>query len=178
MLSVRCILRSIYMSWVAWLFPEKFHWLYKNLCVIIIEVRNHPLVPRSPACPVWLLITYLYNQLFVLNLHSSIVEKVPGLLGGHYYQFQVIAANMVGIGRPSGPSEAFLCESWTMPEPGERLTLTFSFEKFWDFDLETRLNTIETIQETIYISAVAGYHLCGAFYAHVGFLQVEVHKTC
>ncbi|XP_060756301.1 myomesin-3 [Neoarius graeffei] len=46
------------------------------------------------------------------------VYKVPGLQEGHYYQFRVIAANMVGIGKPSEPSEAFLCERWTMPEPG------------------------------------------------------------
>lgn len=32
---------------------------------------------------------------------------------------------MVGVGKPSGPSEAFLCERWTMPEPGESLTLPF-----------------------------------------------------
>ncbi|XP_017309001.1 myomesin-3 [Ictalurus punctatus] len=46
------------------------------------------------------------------------VYTVPGLLEGRYYQFRVIAANMVGVGKPSGPSEAFLCERWTMPEPG------------------------------------------------------------
>uniref|UniRef100_A0A3Q4GV39 Myomesin 3 n=1 Tax=Neolamprologus brichardi TaxID=32507 RepID=A0A3Q4GV39_NEOBR len=44
--------------------------------------------------------------------------KVCNLTSGHFYQFHVFAANMVGIGKPSEPSEAFLCEKWTMPEPG------------------------------------------------------------
>uniref|UniRef100_A0AAX7TIW4 Myomesin 3 n=1 Tax=Astatotilapia calliptera TaxID=8154 RepID=A0AAX7TIW4_ASTCA len=44
--------------------------------------------------------------------------KVCNLTSGHFYQFRVFAANVVGIGKPSEPSEAFLCEKWTMPEPG------------------------------------------------------------
>uniref|UniRef100_A0A8C6PDB3 Myomesin 3 n=1 Tax=Nothobranchius furzeri TaxID=105023 RepID=A0A8C6PDB3_NOTFU len=44
--------------------------------------------------------------------------KVSNLTSGHFYQFRVTAANVVGIGRPSDASEAFLCEKWTMPEPG------------------------------------------------------------
>uniref|UniRef100_A0A3B5BB06 Myomesin 3 n=1 Tax=Stegastes partitus TaxID=144197 RepID=A0A3B5BB06_9TELE len=36
----------------------------------------------------------------------------------NFYQFRVFAANVVGIGKPSEASEAFLCEKWTMPEPG------------------------------------------------------------
>ncbi|XP_036414255.1 myomesin-3 [Colossoma macropomum] len=46
------------------------------------------------------------------------VYTVSGLLEGHYYQFRVFASNIIGISKPSGPSEAFLCERWTMPEPG------------------------------------------------------------
>ncbi|XP_063055289.1 myomesin-3 [Engraulis encrasicolus] len=44
--------------------------------------------------------------------------KVCNLEEGQYYQFHVFAANVVGIGKPSQPSEFFLCEEWTMPEPG------------------------------------------------------------
>lgn len=44
--------------------------------------------------------------------------KVCNLTSGQYYQFQVFAANIVGVGKPSEASEAFLCEKWTMPEPG------------------------------------------------------------
>uniref|UniRef100_A0AAQ5YSJ1 Myomesin 3 n=1 Tax=Amphiprion ocellaris TaxID=80972 RepID=A0AAQ5YSJ1_AMPOC len=44
--------------------------------------------------------------------------KVCNLTNGDFYQFRVFAANMVGIGKPSEASEAFLCEKWTMPEPG------------------------------------------------------------
>ncbi|XP_034030002.1 myomesin-3 [Thalassophryne amazonica] len=44
--------------------------------------------------------------------------KVCNLTTGHYYEFRVFAANMVGVGKPSEASDAFLCEKWTMPEPG------------------------------------------------------------
>ncbi|XP_056299524.1 M-protein, striated muscle isoform X2 [Pseudoliparis swirei] len=44
--------------------------------------------------------------------------KVCNLTGGNFYQFRVFAANMAGVGKPSEASEAFLCEKWTMPEPG------------------------------------------------------------
>ncbi|XP_070691358.1 myomesin-3 [Pempheris klunzingeri] len=44
--------------------------------------------------------------------------KVCNLTSGHFYQFRVFAANVVGVGKPSEASEAFLCEKWTMPEPG------------------------------------------------------------
>ncbi|KAF7648754.1 hypothetical protein LDENG_00152440 [Lucifuga dentata] len=44
--------------------------------------------------------------------------KVCNLTSGHCYQFRVFAANIVGVGKPSEASEAFLCEKWTMPEPG------------------------------------------------------------
>ncbi|XP_026173045.1 myomesin-3 [Mastacembelus armatus] len=44
--------------------------------------------------------------------------KAYNLSSGHFYQFRVFAANVVGVGKPSEASEAFLCEKWTMPEPG------------------------------------------------------------
>uniref|UniRef100_A0A672ZSV8 Myomesin 3 n=1 Tax=Sphaeramia orbicularis TaxID=375764 RepID=A0A672ZSV8_9TELE len=44
--------------------------------------------------------------------------KVCNLTTGHFYQFRVYAANAAGVGKPSEASEAFLCEKWTMPEPG------------------------------------------------------------
>ncbi|KAM8846165.1 myomesin-3 isoform 1-T1 [Synchiropus picturatus] len=44
--------------------------------------------------------------------------KISNLTGGCFYQFRVFATNMVGVGKPSAPSDAFLCEKWTMPEPG------------------------------------------------------------
>lgn len=44
--------------------------------------------------------------------------KVCGLTSGHFYHFRVFAANVTGVGKPSEASEAFLCEKWTMPEPG------------------------------------------------------------
>uniref|UniRef100_A0A8C5E8X9 Myomesin-3-like n=1 Tax=Gouania willdenowi TaxID=441366 RepID=A0A8C5E8X9_GOUWI len=44
--------------------------------------------------------------------------KVCNLTCGHEYQFRVFAANKVGVGKPSEPSDYFLCEKWTMPEPG------------------------------------------------------------
>lgn len=44
--------------------------------------------------------------------------KVCNLTGALHYQFRVFAANVVGIGKPSDASQPFLCEEWTMPEPG------------------------------------------------------------
>ncbi|XP_074539735.1 myomesin-3 [Halichoeres trimaculatus] len=44
--------------------------------------------------------------------------KVCNLTSGHFYQFRVFAANMAGVGKPSEASDSFLCEKWTMPEPG------------------------------------------------------------
>ncbi|XP_062255192.1 myomesin-3 [Platichthys flesus] len=44
--------------------------------------------------------------------------QVCNLSSGHLYQFRVFAANRAGVGKPSEASEAFLCEKWTMPEPG------------------------------------------------------------
>ncbi|KAI3361242.1 hypothetical protein L3Q82_013438, partial [Scortum barcoo] len=44
--------------------------------------------------------------------------KVCNLTSEHFYQFRVFAANLAGVGKPSEASEAFLCEKWTMPEPG------------------------------------------------------------
>ncbi|XP_061676890.1 myomesin-3 isoform X2 [Syngnathoides biaculeatus] len=43
---------------------------------------------------------------------------VRNLTGGLWYQYRVFAANMAGVGKPSEASESFLCEAWTMPEPG------------------------------------------------------------
>ncbi|XP_077431645.1 myomesin-3 isoform X2 [Vanacampus margaritifer] len=43
---------------------------------------------------------------------------VSNLTSGLWYQFRVFAANVVGVGKSSEASEAFLCEEWTMPEPG------------------------------------------------------------
>ncbi|KAM4580373.1 myomesin-3 [Odontesthes bonariensis] len=44
--------------------------------------------------------------------------KVCNLKSGHFYHFRVFATNLAGVGKPSDASEAFLCEKWTMPEPG------------------------------------------------------------
>ncbi|KAK7887070.1 hypothetical protein WMY93_026691 [Mugilogobius chulae] len=44
--------------------------------------------------------------------------KVSNLTSGNFYQFRVFAMNVVGVGKPSEPSEPFICEKWTMPEPG------------------------------------------------------------
>lgn len=45
--------------------------------------------------------------------------QVCNLNIGSCYQFRVFAANLVGVGKASEASEAFLCETWTMPEPGK-----------------------------------------------------------
>ncbi|XP_016303362.1 myomesin-3 [Sinocyclocheilus anshuiensis] len=53
------------------------------------------------------------------------VYEVTGLQEGRFYQFRVFAANIVGLGDASEPSELFLCERWTMPEPGCPYDLEF-----------------------------------------------------
>lgn len=53
------------------------------------------------------------------RLISFVCLQVSDLKTGHFYQFRVFAANAAGVGKPSDASEAFLCEKWTMPEPGE-----------------------------------------------------------
>lgn len=35
----------------------------------------------------------------------------------------MFAANLAGVGKPSEASEAFLCEKWTMPEPGKEIII-------------------------------------------------------
>ena len=47
------------------------------------------------------------------------VLQVSDLAPGASYQFRVFGANLVGLGAPSGPSEAFLCEAWTGEQSGE-----------------------------------------------------------
>ncbi|CAL8249016.1 unnamed protein product [Lota lota] len=44
--------------------------------------------------------------------------EVCDLASGSSYQFRVLAANLVGVGGASQPSQAFLCEAWTMAQPG------------------------------------------------------------
>lgn len=46
---------------------------------------------------------------------------MTGLEEGNFYQFRAVAANIIGLGDPSEPSELFLCERWTMPEAGKIL---------------------------------------------------------
>ncbi|XP_067093822.1 LOW QUALITY PROTEIN: myomesin-3 [Osmerus mordax] len=43
---------------------------------------------------------------------------VCNLSEGVSYQFRVFASNVVGVGQASLPSPAFLCEDWSMEEPG------------------------------------------------------------
>ncbi|CAM4696725.1 unnamed protein product [Leuciscus chuanchicus] len=53
------------------------------------------------------------------------IYKVTGLEEGNFYQFRAFAANIIGLGNPSEPSELFLCERWTMPEAGCPYDLEF-----------------------------------------------------
>ncbi|XP_061736261.1 M-protein, striated muscle [Nerophis ophidion] len=50
--------------------------------------------------------------------------KVEGLTQGEVYQFQVYAANLVGLGPASKCSADITCEAWTMPEPGPAYDLS------------------------------------------------------
>lgn len=54
--------------------------------------------------------------------------KVEDLTEDAFYEFKIAAANVVGIGHPSDPSEHFKCKAWTMPEPGK--SVSFSWIKF------------------------------------------------
>lgn len=49
-------------------------------------------------------------------------KKVEDLTEDAFYEFKVAAANLVGIGQPSDPSEHFKCKAWTMPEPGKYIS--------------------------------------------------------
>nr|XP_023668868.1 myomesin-3 [Paramormyrops kingsleyae] len=51
--------------------------------------------------------------------------RVSGLQMGHRYRFRVFATNVVGLGPPSEPSDVFLCDPWTMDEPGCPYDLVF-----------------------------------------------------
>ncbi|NWQ72034.1 MPSF protein, partial [Neopipo cinnamomea] len=56
------------------------------------------------------------------EVNSSLITRtiytVENLTEDAFYEFKVAAANLVGIGQPSDPSEHFKCKAWTMPEPG------------------------------------------------------------
>ncbi|XP_035256170.1 myomesin-2 [Anguilla anguilla] len=52
------------------------------------------------------------------------IFKVENQKSGAVYEFQVYAASFVGVGNPSEPSSPFVCQAWTMPEPGPPYDLT------------------------------------------------------
>ncbi len=75
----------------------------------------------SPVC-VGLVFRFLFCPSRHIHLLSSMCWscfQVTGLQEGGFYQFRVFAAGIVGLGDASEPSELFLCERWTMPEPGK-----------------------------------------------------------
>uniref|UniRef100_A0A8C3ETD7 Myomesin 2 n=1 Tax=Corvus moneduloides TaxID=1196302 RepID=A0A8C3ETD7_CORMO len=62
------------------------------------------------------------------EVNSSLITRtiytVKDLTEDAFYEFKVAAANLIGIGQPSDPSEHFKCKAWTMPEPGPAYGLT------------------------------------------------------
>uniref|UniRef100_A0A8U7MUT0 Myomesin 2 n=1 Tax=Corvus moneduloides TaxID=1196302 RepID=A0A8U7MUT0_CORMO len=62
------------------------------------------------------------------EVNSSLITRtiytVEDLTEDAFYEFKVAAANLIGIGQPSDPSEHFKCKAWTMPEPGPAYGLT------------------------------------------------------
>uniref|UniRef100_A0A672VDU0 Myomesin 2 n=1 Tax=Strigops habroptila TaxID=2489341 RepID=A0A672VDU0_STRHB len=58
------------------------------------------------------------------SLITQTIYTVEDLTEDAFYEFKVAAANLVGIGQPSDPSEHFKCKAWTMPEPGPAYDLT------------------------------------------------------
>lgn len=76
--------------------------------------------------------------------------QVGNLDSGHFYQFRVFAANVAGVGKPSEASEDFLCEKWTMPEPGKD-----TFKSFRTPDVLSYSNI--TSEPTKYMSALLLY---------------------
>ncbi|KFO97846.1 M-protein, striated muscle, partial [Calypte anna] len=59
------------------------------------------------------------------SLITGTTYTVEDLTEDAFYEFKVAAANLVGVGQPSDPSEHFKCTAWTMPEPGPAYGLTF-----------------------------------------------------
>lgn len=60
---------------------------------------------------------------------------MTGLEEGNFYQFRAFAANIIGLGDPSEPSELFLCERWTMPEAG-KIMHSYEWELYKGFYME------------------------------------------
>uniref|UniRef100_A0A8U7MWC3 Myomesin 2 n=1 Tax=Corvus moneduloides TaxID=1196302 RepID=A0A8U7MWC3_CORMO len=60
------------------------------------------------------------------EVNSSLITRTiyTDLTEDAFYEFKVAAANLIGIGQPSDPSEHFKCKAWTMPEPGPAYGLT------------------------------------------------------
>ncbi|XP_055359313.1 myomesin-3 isoform X2 [Betta splendens] len=73
-------------------------------------VRGYYLDQREKGADVW-------REVNVKPVKERRLQ-VSSLSNGLVYQFRAFAANVVGVGKPSEASDAFLCEEWTMPEPG------------------------------------------------------------
>ncbi|XP_077455423.1 myomesin-3 [Stigmatopora argus] len=73
-------------------------------------VRGYYLDKREAGAETWLEVN--------VKAYGERRATVSNLTSGLWYQFRVFAANVVGVGKPSDASEPFLCEEWTMPEPG------------------------------------------------------------